>query len=383
MSFLGYERPDGTAGIRNWVGVISVQDNLNPVTRAICQGIYGTLPITTLFVRGQFGPDLEYAYSTLAGMGRNPNIAAALVVGLEPESTSVVADRIRNSGKPVETVVIQNLGGTIAATADGMRRAKRLVVEASKQRRRELPTDRLIVAVECGGSDTTSGLASNPAIGRVADRIVDEGGTVIISETSEFLGAEDLFAARAATPAVREAFLKRVLDHERDAMTRGVDIRGANPVPDNIRGGLTTIEEKALGAMSKAGTRPLVGVLDYAEWPTRKGLHFMYTPAPAVESMTGKAAGGCQMILFSTGVGNSIGNMVAPTVKVTGNANTARDFADNVDFDVSGILERDQSLTEAGDALYDFAMGVASGTRTASEVLDQRETAISRFQPTI
>ena len=383
MNFLGYERPDGQAGIRNWVGVISVMDNINPITRAVCGAVDGTIPITTLFVRGQFGRDLEIAFDTLGGMGRNPNLAGALVIGLEENSTGQIADRIANTGKPVETVILQQTGGSIAATAEGMEKAAKLVLEASNQRRQDFPASMLTLGVECGGSDTTSGLASNPAIGRAADRLVDDGGTVIISETSEFLGAEGLFAERAVDDTVKKTFLDRITGHEEEAMKRGLDIRGTNPVADNIKGGLSTIEEKALGAMSKAGTRPLVGVLDYGESPVHKGMHFMATPAPAVESMTAFASSGCQLIAFSTGQGNLIGNMVSPTIKVSGNPKTVEKMALNIDYDVCSIIEDGRSITEVGDEFYDYVVSVASGTKVSSEVLNQRETAISRFEPSI
>jgi altronate dehydratase large subunit len=383
MHFLGYERPDGQAGVRNWIGVISVMDNVNPITRAVCGAVAGTIPITTLFVRGQYGRDLKVSLDSLGGMGRNPNLAGAVVIGLEEDSTGKVAERIANSGKPVETVILQQTAGSIAATAEGIEKATRLALDASRHRRKKLPASMLTLGVECGGSDTTSGLASNPAIGRAADRLVDDGGTVIISETSEFLGAEDLFAARAIDDGVRKAFLGRILGHEEEAMKRGLDIRGANPVADNIKGGLSTIEEKALGAMAKAGTRPLVGVLDYGEAPSRKGMHFMATPAPAVESMTAFAASGCQIIMFSTGQGNIIGNMVSPTMKISGNPKTVAKMPINIDFDVCDILTKGTSISEVGDRLYGEFLEVASGTKTSSEVLNQRETAISRFEPSI
>lgn len=383
MNFLGYERPDGQTGIRNWIGVISVMDNINPITRAICGAVDNTIPITTLFVRGQFGRDLEITFNTLGGMGRNPNLAGALVIGLEEYSTGQVAERIANTGKPVETVILQQTAGSLGATMEGIEKATKLVTEASNIRRQEFPASMLTLGVECGGSDTTSGLASNPAIGRAADRLVDDGGTVIISETSEFLGAEDLFAERAANDSVKKAFLDRVLGHEKSSMERGLDIRGANPVADNIKGGLSTIEEKALGAMSKAGTRPLVGVLDYGEAPVHKGMHFMATPAPAVESMTAFASSGCQLIAFSTGVGNIIGNMVSPTIKVSGNPQTVEKMPLNIDYDVCSIIEDGRTITEVGDELYDYMLNVSSGTKVASEVLNQRETAISRFEPSI
>jgi altronate dehydratase large subunit len=381
-TFLGYPREDGTIGVRNWVAVMSIMDNCNPVTRAICQQVDGTIPVTTLFVRGQYGRDLEISYNTLAGMGRNPNIAAVLLVGLEEQTTEEVARRIRTSGKPVEAIHLQP-HGTINCIAEGTRRALKMVVRASNARRQSSPASALMVGVECGGSDTTSGLTCNPVIGQLSDRLVDDGGTVIISETSEFFGAEHLFAARAKDPSVGKAFTDMVLRLEKEAMAQGMDIRGTNPTPDNIRGGLTTIEEKALGAMAKSGSRPLSGVLGYGEAPKGKGLHFLDAPAPAVENLTAFAAAGCQLIFFGTGVGNPIGNMVSPTVKVSGNVNTLRTMADNIDFDASDILEKKAKVGPIGDRLYDYAVEVASGTRTSSEILDVRETAISRFAPTI
>jgi len=380
MAFLGYERPDGQIGIRNWVGILSVMDNVNTIARRVARDVNGTVPITTLFVRGQYGWELELAYNTLAGLGRNANLAGVVVVGLERTSTGIVAERIGNSGKPVETVIVQEVGGSVAATADATRKASRMVIEASRQHRSEVSESMLTVGVECGGSDTSSGLVSNPLIGRIADRIVDAGGRVVISETSEFLGAEEIFAERAVDDSVRETFMDRVLAFENETITRGVDVRGNNPSPDNIRGGLTTIEEKAIGAMAKAGSRPLVGVLDYGEVPSRNGMHFMATPAPAVESMTGLAAGGCQIVLFSTGVGNTVGNMVATTVKVTGNTKTATALEDNIDFDCSDVLEKGTPMKDMADQFHGYVREVASGRMTTAEVLDERETAISRFE---
>ena len=380
LSFSGFERPDGQIGIRNWVGVISAMDNINPITRAIHDAVVGTVPITTLFVRGQYGVDGEIAYRTLAGLGRNPNLAAVLVVGLEPVTTNVIADRIRESGKPVETVVVAEMG-SVQATAVGTSIARRLVIEASRLRRKDYPLSRLVIGVECGGSDTTSGIAANPSIGHVSDRVVAEGGRIVISETSEFVGAEELFAAQAATPEVGAEFLRRVRGLEAESVARGVDIRRVNPVPDNIRGGLTTLEEKSLGAMVKAGTSPLISVLDYAVPPSSPGLHFMDTPAPAVESLTGLAAGGCQLILFATGVGNPIGNTVAPTIKLSANKRTLEILADNLDFNAGAVLESGATVQEVGEELLKFSLEVASGTVTSSEVLKQQEIAVSRFEP--
>jgi altronate dehydratase large subunit len=377
--FSGFRRVHGPAGIRNQVAVISVMDNCNPVTRAICDAVAGTLAVTTLFVRGQFGADLDFALESLAGMGRNPNIAAVVLVGLEDSSTEDVARRIAPSGKPVERVHLQP-HGTIECIAQGTRRAARLVREASRARRQPCPVSDLTVGVECGASDTTSGLSCNPVIGRLADRLVDDGGTVIISETSEFIGAEHLFAARAANEAVRAAFLSSVRQMESLAVGRGVNMRDSQPAPDNKRGGLTTIEEKALGALAKAGSRALEGVLCYGQTPSRKGLHFMDAPSAAVENLTAFAVGGAQLICFGTGVGNPIGNVIAPTIKISGNTNPLKTRADNIDFDVSAIFNEGAGVGALGDALYAYALEVCGGSMVATEILDVRETAVSRFE---
>lgn len=377
--FLGYERPDGRFGVRNYVAVIAVMENINSIVGAIADAVEGTIAIRTLFVRGQLGDDYETTMASLAGLAKNPNVAGVVVVGLEPVTTNELVERIRPSGKPVEAVNLQLVGGSIEAIAAGTRHAARMVRIASRHRRVEVPISELTLGVECGGSDTTSGLASNPAIGVVADRVVGEGGKVVISETSEFLGAEDDFAARAVDPDVRQQFIDAVNELEKSVLDQGVDLRGSNPSQDNIRGGLTTIEEKALGAMAKAGTTPLVSVLGYGEAPTLPGLHFMATPAPAVESLTALAAGGCQMVLFSTGVGNPIGSMVSTTIKVTGNCNTAKQLADNIDFDVSAIIEEGEEIESAGARLFAYTKRVANGELTASEILNVRETSISRF----
>ncbi|MFL6715730.1 MAG: UxaA family hydrolase [Burkholderiaceae bacterium] len=378
-TFMGYRRENGAVGVRNLVAIISVMDNCNPVTRTIAQAVHGSIPVTTLFVRGQFGSDLDFAFESLAGLGRNPNIAGVLLVGLEAQSTEEVARRIRSTGKPVEAVHLQP-NGSINCVAEGMRKAARLVLDASRARREPCPMSELLIGVECGGSDTTSGLSCNPVVGRLADRVVAAGGSVVVSETSEFIGAEHLFAARAIDDSVRNAFVQAVRNMENGAIDRGVDMRESQPSPDNKRGGLTTVEEKALGAMAKAGSSPLVGVLGYGEAPQRKGLHFMDAPAAAVENLTAMAAAGCQLIFFGTGVGNPIGNMIAPTVKVCGNRNTVESMRDNIDFDCSGIFENDATISEYGAQLIDYALDVASGTLLTSEVLDMRETAISRFE---
>lgn len=378
-TFWGFERPDGSVGIRNLVAVISVMDNCNPVTRAVAQAVKGTIYLPGSYIRGQLGLDRAITLKVTAGLCLNPNIAAVVIVGLEPNTTRELAELIKPSGKPVETVDIQLAGGTINSIAQGTRAAMRLAREVSRQARKAFPLSKLTLGLECGGSDTTSGLASNPSIGVVADRVVAAGGRAVITETSEFFGAEHLFAERAADAAVKKEFLSAIGDAEQEIIKQGVDLRGSNPTPDNIRGGLTTIEEKALGAMAKSGTSPLVGVIGYGDPPKRAGLHFMAGPAPAVESITGLAATGCQLGMFSTGVGNPIGHPVMTVLKVSGNRNTLDTFSDNVDFDVSAVLEKNESLEAAGARLFDYALRIASGEATTAELLGVQESAISRF----
>ena len=381
-TFLGYRRGNAV-GIRNMVAVISVMDNCNPVTRAVADAVQGTVYLPGSFIRGQLGRDRAITLKVTAGLCLNPNIAAVVAIGLEPRTTRELVELLSASGKPVEWVDIQEAGGTINSIAKGTRAAARLVRHVSKQRREEFPLSSLVLGLECGGSDTTSGLASNPSIGVVSDKVVGAGGTAIITETSEFFGAEHLFAERAASTEVRTKFISEIETLEKEIIALGIDLRGSNPTPDNIRGGLTTIEEKALGAMAKAGKSELVGVLGYGDVPERSGLLFMSGPAPAVESVTGLAAGGCQLCLFSTGVGNPIGHQVATVIKISGNRNTIEGMSDNVDFDVSSILEKDESIASAGSRLFEYVLSVASGELTTSEVLDTRESAISRFGPSM
>lgn len=378
-TFLGYQRANGSVGIRNLVAIVSTMDNTNPVSRAVAAAVQGTIALPGLFLRGQIGRDRDITLKATAGLCTNPNIAGVVVIGLEPVTTEELAAMIRSSGLPVASVNVQMVGGTINAIAEGTRKAARIVRDASRQHRQEFPISKLVIGVECGGSDTTSGLASNPSIGVVTDKVTAAGGTVIISETVEFIGAEHLFAKRAADAGVRQSFLAEIQALEQQIMDQGVDLRGSNPSSDNISGGLTTIEEKALGALAKAGKSQLMGVLSYGEAPRNPGLNFMAAPAPAVENLTALAAGGCQLCLFSTGVGNPIGHSIMTTIKLSGNRNTIDSFSDNIDFDVTAVLEKAEPISSAGSRLLNYVICVASGELTQSEILGVRESVISRF----
>lgn len=379
-SFLGFARPDGTAGIRNRVAILSIVDTAAGTARRIGAMVRGTTVIATGFGRGQIGYDYEMTVRALAGLGANPNVAATLVVGLEPAAAEVVAERIRPAGKPVEVVTVMGDGGPLNAALKGARWVSEQVIAASQMQRERLPLSALMVGVECGGSDTTSGIASNPAVGWAADALVDAGGTVVLSETSEWMGGEHLLAERAADPEIGRKIIEAVERVERDAVARGVDIRGQQPTPDNIAGGLTTIEEKTLGAIRKAGTRPIVGFVEFAQRPVKPGLNLMDTAAPAAESMTALAAGGCQMILFSTGQGNPSGDAIAPTLKVSGNPGTVARLGDAIDVEVSEIIEGTGTLDGAGRRVHEAMMAVAEGMFVRSEIYNEEVTTITRFE---
>jgi len=382
-TFLGYKRPDGRVGVRNFVAVISAMDNTNPCADRIASIIPDAQSVTTPFGRTQIGHDFEITLRTLTGIGCHPNVGAVLVLGLSLASANALADRIRPSGKPVEVLGLQEAGNTMALTAEGARVAADLVVAASTQMREPCQFSDLVVAVECGGSDTTSGLAGNPAVGLFADRFIDNGGTIVLSEPAEFMGGEHILADRAVDPADAQRIRDMVKWFEDEAIRNGVDMRGTNPTPDNIAGGLTTLEEKSLGAIAKGGSRPVVEVIEYSEPPSKRGLVIMNTPSAACESMTGLLGGGSQMIIFSTGRGNSIGSPISPTVKLTGNPHTAVTMKDNIDVDVSAIITSGQSLDDASVLLWDDMLAYAQGKLTRSEVWKEEQLSVSRFGPSV
>ena len=381
--FQGYRRADGRVGVRNQVAILSAMDNTNPSAERIASTVAGTVVLSTPFGRGQIGEDFGITLRTLAGLANHPNIASVLVLSLSEGSGIELASRIRATGKQVEVLGLQECGSALALTLEGAKIACDLVVAASEIARTPCPLSELVVGVECGGSDTTSGIASNPTVGEFADRFVDAGGTVILSEPAEFMGAEHMLAARATNPADAERIYTMVRWFEEEAARAGVDMRGTNPTPDNIAGGLTTLEEKSLGAIVKGGTRPIVEVVEYSEQPTKRGLVIMNTPSAACESMTGLVGGGAQIVIFSTGRGNAIGAPVAPTVKVTGNPNTAVAMRENIDVDVSGIISSGEALDVAADRLWLEVTKIAQGKFARCEVLHEQQLSVSRFGPSV
>jgi len=384
--FRGYRRPDGRIGTRNHVLVVPTVICSSVVAERIAAAIPSGAALPHLAGCGQLGPDMRVTHETLAAYCGHANVGAVLVValGCEQVVAQMLAETARRHGKPAEVVAIQAEGGTVRATEKGTRLARDLDAALAAQERVWCDASELVLSLKCGGSDYTSGLASNPTLGRVTDRLVELGGTAVLGEIAEIMGAEHLLASRASRQSTATELIQIITRVETEARALGLDIRGTQPSPGNIRGGLTTIEEKSLGATHKGGERaPLEDVVGYAAPITRKGLTVMDTPGLDVESVTGMVGGGAQVVVFTTGLGTPTGNPIAPVIKVTGNARTARQMADNIDLDVSGIMDDSETLDAAAARLFDEVLAVASGRPTSAERLGHREFAIHRRNPTI
>ncbi|MFP4058328.1 MAG: UxaA family hydrolase [Candidatus Brocadiia bacterium] len=384
-TFPGYPRPDGSAGTRNLPLVVPTVACAAHVAYQIAAGVPRAVALAHQHGCAQIGADAEATSRTLAGTGANPNVGAVLVVGLgcEQVTASRLAEAIAQAGKPVETVSIQELGGTSKAIARGRERLLALAHELEKQGREPCPLERLVVATECGGSDSFSGLTANPVVGAVADRAIAAGATVIVSETTELIGAEHLLAQRAASPQVGEQARQMVLRWEATCRAYGARLTGANPSPGNIEGGITTIEEKSLGCLHKGGTSPVQEVLDYAQRPSRRGLVLMDTPGNDVESIAGMAAGGATLVLFTTGRGTPLGCAVAPVIKIASNTALAQRMGENVDFNAGRVADGAARLEDAAEQLWSLLLEVAAGRLARAEELGHREFAIRRTAPTL
>jgi len=383
-SFRGYRRADGRVGVRNVVAVIPVSVTASAVAERLADDAVEWVRATP----HQMPLDppegaRDQIETVLEGIGANPNVAGALYVSLGTEriDADALADGVAATGKPVEALTIREAGGTAAALDAGAEAVERLTEEARDARREQADASELVVAMECGGSDATSGIAANPAVGNACDRLVAAGGTGVISETPEFIGAEHILADRCASEEVRERLLDAVDRRERMAGLMGVDFRGAQPSPGNQQGGLTTIEEKSLGAIAKGGTTPLRDVISYGyRLPLGGGFVVMDSPGYDVESVSGKVAGGAQVVVFTTGRGSTTGNPIAPVLKVTGNPNTYERMTDNMDVDASRVLSG-ESVDAVGAALYRHILRVAGGELTAAERHRMAEFAINDIPP--
>ncbi|HKZ72550.1 MAG TPA: UxaA family hydrolase [Steroidobacteraceae bacterium] len=381
-SIWAYRRVNGRIGVRNHVAILPVDDISNAACEAVAGHIQGTLPLPHAYGRLQFGEDLELHFRTMIGTGTNPNVAACVVIGIEPAWTQRIVDGIAATGKPVAGFSIEN-HGDIATIAAASRKAKEFVQRASEQVRSECALTDLWIAAKCGESDTTTGLASCPSVGNMYDKLIPHGIYGCFGETSELTGAEHLAAARAATPAIAEKFMATWKAYQREVIEahKTSDLSDSQPTKGNIAGGLTTIEEKALGNLEKIGRQVrYIDVLQPAEAPARgPGLYFMDTSSAAAECCTLQAAAGYVLHVFPTGQGNVIGNPIMPVIKMTGNPRTARLMSEHVDVDVSGIIRREMTIDQAGDALIDMIVRTANGRLTAAEALGHREFVMTKL----
>jgi (2R)-sulfolactate sulfo-lyase subunit beta len=380
-SFFGYRRENGRVGIRNHVVILPLDDLSNASAEAVANNIKGTLALPHAYGRLQFGEDLELHFRTLIGTGSNPNVAACVVIGIEPSWTGRVVEGIAKTGKPVVGFSIEGHGdiNTIAAAS---RKAQEFVQWTSEKQRESCSIKELFVSTKCGESDTTSGLASCPTVGNLIDKLDPLGATTCFGETSELTGAEIVCASHAATPEVREQFMQvfnayqEVIDRHKTS-----DLSESQPTKGNIAGGLTTIEEKAFGNLQKIGRKTkFIDVLKPAESPAKgPGLYYMDTSSAAAECVTLQAAAGFVVHLFPTGQGNVIGNPIEPVIKLTANPKTARTMSEHIDLDVSGILRREMSLDEAGDRLIDVMIRTCNGRLTCAEALGHREFVMTKL----
>ncbi len=374
----GYRRENGRVGIRNHVVIIPVDDLSNAAAEGVASLIRGTMALSHPYGRLQFGEDLELTFRTLIGAGRNPNVAAAIVIGIEPNWTDRIVAGIAETGKPVAGFGIERYGD-LKTIEMASHKAKEFVQWASERPREPISFGDLTVSAKCGESDTTLGLAANPTVGRLLERLIAQGATAIFGETSEVTGGEDIIAAQAITPEVGQEFL-RVFQAYQDFITgTGADLFGSQPTQGNIRGGLTTIEEKALGNIQKMGRNKVMSVLQPAEEPKGAGLHFMDSSSAAAEMVTLCAAAGSVVHFFTTGQGNIIGNPIVPVIKICANPITVATMAEHVDVDVSGILRLELTLDQAADKLQSMLARTINGRLTDAEVLRHNEFVLTKL----
>lgn len=382
-TFWGYKRSDGRVGIRNNILILPCSVCASDTTRIIANQVKEAVTFNMQLGCSQLGKDFEYTMDTLAGFAANPNIYATVLVslGCENAQLKLVKEEIeKRTNKPMASVIIQEEGGTLKAIEKATRYAKEFASEASILRREEFPVSELIMGTECGGSDPTSGLASNVLIGELSDKIVENGGTTVLSETTEFIGAEHILARRAKDDEVKSRIYEIVHRYEDHIKANtGEEVREGNPSPGNKEGGLTTLEEKSLGCIHKGGSTSVNAVYDYAkQLNTEEGLVIMDTPGNDPSSVAGMIAGGCQIVVFSTGRGTPTGNPIAPVIKITGNRETAKSMADNLDWDASPTIYGEKTMEELSDEYFDDLIEFCNGKVTKAEALGYTELAIQR-----
>jgi (2R)-sulfolactate sulfo-lyase subunit beta len=379
-SFWGYRRENGRVGVRNHVIVLPVDDLSNAAAEAVAHNVKGVLAIPHPYGRLQFGPDLDLHFRTLIGAGSNPNVAAVVVIGIEEGWTQKLVDGIAETGKPVSGFGIE-LHGDHDTIMRASKAARQFMQAASEQQRVECSLDELWVSTKCGESDTTSGCGANPTVGDAFDKLYAAGSTLVFGETTELTGGEQIVAARCRDDKVRAEFM-RVFDRYQEVINRHktTDLSDSQPTKGNIAGGLTTIEEKALGNIQKIGKKCMIdGVLDKAETPSGPGLWFMDSSSAAAEMVTLCAAAGFVVHFFPTGQGNVIGNPILPVIKICANPRTVRTMSEHIDVDTSALLQRGITMDQAGDKLLEVMFRTANGRLTAAEALGHREFVMTRL----
>lgn len=377
-----WRRENGRVGVRNHVVILPVDDISNAACEAVANNIKGAMAIPHAYGRLQFGADLELHFRTMIGTGANPNVAAVVVIGIEPEWTKVIADGIRETGKPVAEFSIEQ-NGDIATIAAASWKAKAFVQWASELQKEPCALNELWVSTKCGESDTTTGLSSCPTVGNMYDKLIPQGLYGCFGETSEITGAEHICEKRGATPEASRKFMEIFREYSENVIFahQTDDLSDSQPTKGNILGGLTTIEEKALGNLEKIGREcRYIDALQAAEAPSKgPGLYFMDSSSAAAECVTLMAAGGYVIHTFPTGQGNVVGNPIVPVIKISGNPRTLRTMSEHIDVDVTGVLTREQTIDEAGDALIDMIIRTANGRNTAAEALGHREFSMTKL----
>lgn len=382
-NFWGYKRSDGRVGIRNHVLILPASVCASDTTRIIANQVEGAVSFNHQLGCSQLGEDFDWTMNVVSGYAANPNVYGTIIIGLgcENHQARLIAEEIKKkTNKPLEILIIQEQGGTLNTIARGTNLARQMVQDAVQLRREEFPVSELIVATECGGSDPTSGLASNPSIGELSDLVVENGGTAVLSETTEFIGAEHILARRAKNKEVHDKIYEIIYRYE-DHIKRntGLSVREGNPSPGNKEGGLTTLEEKSLGCIHKGGTTSVNNVYGYGGLMKKgEGLVIMDTPGNDPSSVAGMIAGGAQIVFFSTGRGTPTGHPLAPVVKITGNRETWQTMKDNLDYNASQVIYGEKTMKEQGEDLFNELIEVANGKLTKSEVFGYTETAIAR-----
>ena len=381
-TFMGYRRDNGRAGVRNHVLILPVDDISNAAVEAVGNNIKGNLAVPHAYGRLQFGEDLDLHFRTMIGTGSNPNVAACIVIGIEPGWTKIIVDGIAKTGKPVEGFSIEQ-NGDLKTIMDASRKAKEFVHYASELQKEEISISELWVSTKCGESDTTTGLGSCPTVGNMFDKLLPEGIYGCFGETSEITGAEHICKKRAINEEVGNKWYKMWEAYQNEVIEqfKTDDLSDSQPTKGNIEGGLSTIEEKALGNLEKIGrTSKYIDILEPAEIPdSGNGLYFMDSSSAAAECVTLMAAGGYVVHTFPTGQGNVVGNPIVPVVKITANPRTIRTMSEHIDVDVSGILKREMTIDEAGDNLIDMIVRTANGRNTAAEALGHREFSMTKL----